>query len=159
MTEVFPGLLVGGAELCNDRHDETAVLHACKDPCHRTAVGYNTKTNLPPSHPEYLVAARGRHLYLNLIDPPMPLFRLESFLAALDYIDREIAKGQVTIHCNGGWSRAPSLALIWLAKRAKAIPAGSFDEAREAFEKLYPDGYAPGIGISTYLASNWGAIR
>lgn len=157
MLEVYPNLVVGGAELCS--LDPTqAILHACKDNCHRRAVGYDTKTNLPSSHPEYLVARRGQHLVLNIVDAPVPIFRRESFDAALDFLDEMVPQGQTFVHCNGGMSRAPSIALLWLAKRAKAIPAGSFAEAMVSFLLLYPE-YMPGKGIEAFLMGAWEVWR
>jgi hypothetical protein len=156
MSEVYQNLHVGGMELCS--FDEgVACLHAAKDPCHRIAVGY-FKGNLPPSAPEYLTARRGASLALNIVDAPVPIFRKEVFDAALDFIDEMLPKGRVYVHCNGGFSRSPSIAMLWLAKRAKTIPDGSFGEAQQAFTAFYPT-YAPGKGIETYLSSNWGAFR
>jgi hypothetical protein len=47
-----------------------AIVHACKDPCHRCAAAY-TEKSLKPDHPHYLYLERGNHLYLNLINPPV----------------------------------------------------------------------------------------
>lgn len=55
-----------------------AVVHACKDPCHKDAVGYNE--DLPDSQDNYLKLEGDPHIYLNLIDPDVkPLFYLSSF--------------------------------------------------------------------------------
>lgn len=138
------------------------IVHAAKHPCHVRAVNY--KGSLPKDHPEYLVARRasriGRpnHLILNLIDAPIPtLFRPEVFLAALNFLDERVGQGMVVIHCNQGYSRAPSLALLWLAKREKAIPRDSWDAAKVAFLKLMPD-FAPGKGIEGYLGQTWNEL-
>ena len=46
----------------------------------------------------------------------------------------------VVIHCNQGLSRAPSIALLWLAKRAKAISSSeSYAAAAQAFLEIYPE--------------------
>ena len=58
------------------------------------------------------------------------------------------------VHCNCGLSRAPSLALLFLAKRREAIAAESYAAARSAFEKLLP-AYAPGEGIRRFLTDRW----
>jgi hypothetical protein len=134
------------------------MIHACKDRCHKAAVVY--EGTLSKTHPEYLAAVRGTQLYLNLIDPPVALFQADSFTRALDFLDEHAPLGKpVAIHCNQGFSRAPSLALVWLAKRAKRIPDCSYQEARKAFESMIPPQvYRPGQGIESYLKDNWGAI-
>ena len=130
------------------------VVHACKNPCHSGAVG--TRTLRSDRH-EYLSARRGEtHLYLNIIDPDAPLFRHEVFQAALAFIDERIPRGPVLVHCNQGVSRAPSIALLWLAKRTKVLDkAATFQDARASFVAgLYP-AYAPGQGIVTFLTEWW----
>ena len=61
------------------------------------------------------------HLFLNMIDPDTPLFKPPLFDSALSFIDRYFPTRKVLIHCNKGNSRAPSLALLYLAKRARVI--------------------------------------
>ncbi|MDP9175312.1 MAG: hypothetical protein M3O30_15830 [Planctomycetota bacterium] len=132
-----------------------AVVHACKHPCHRHAVGYTN--TLPNTHPSYLVLERGHHLYLNLIDPPAPLFMMPSFEAFLRFVDREIAERPILIHCNQGESRAPSLTLLYMAKRLGLLPADTYSVAAEAFRQKYP--YNPGRGIQSWLTTNWSKIN
>jgi hypothetical protein len=148
-------LSYSGDWACSHANDGTrAVVHACKMPCHRHAVGYTN--NLPSTHQHYLVYERGHHLYLNLIDPPQPLFMLPSFVAFLRFVDREIAEREVLIHCNQGESRAPSLALLYMAKRLGLLPSGSYEEAAEAFRSEFT--YRPGEGIRRWLTANWQKI-
>lgn len=161
---VGDGLVIGDEALCAlyGGGFDGRTVHACKDRCHKVSVGY--EKSILAQHPEYLVARRGDHLFLNLIDPPVPLFRAESFTAALDFIDEAVRDGKpCAIHCNQGRSRAPSIALLWLAKRAKRIP-DSFQEARIAFEKILAEqeptaSYQPGRGIATFLEATWGELR
>lgn len=149
-------LAFGNESDCTDRADGSiAVVHACKEPCHRGAVGYTTRT-IPSSHPNYLAMERGHHLYLNLIDPPGPLFMMPSFEAFMRFVDREIAERPVLIHCNQGESRAPSLTLLYMAKRLGLLPADSYASAAEAFRAKYP--YKPGRGIQSWLTTNWSKI-
>ena len=160
LTNVTHELWVADMEGCTHEDGKTPVLHCAKDPCHRQAVGYSTKEKLAPGHPEYLAARRGEnHLYLNLIDPPLPLFKLESFQIALDFIDERMRRiGSVVVHCNSGLSRAPSIALLWLSKRMRRDPDETFAVARAAFERLLPS-YAPGKGIEQFLTEQWGRIQ
>lgn len=139
-----------------------AKIHAAKQPCHAAVVGYTTKEKIAPTHPEYLSAVRGSHgneLVLNIIDPELPLFRIEVFQQAVEFIDSWISRGPVLVHCNQGLSRAPSIVLLWLAKRAEAINGWGFSDAREAFTKEFMPSYAPRKGITTFLTEKWGAIR
>lgn len=147
-----PNLTIGGMEVCTT---SSPTIHACKHPCHQQAVNYQGHLN--KGHPEYLIAVRSDDLYLNMVD----MDRLEhEFIdpilkAALDFIDQHSSKGgKITIHCNQGISRAPSIAMLYLAKREKSLPGESFDEAVEAFRVSYPR-YEPGRGISDYLRGHW----
>jgi hypothetical protein len=156
MQEVFDRVWVANGQYCRCGDDEWAVVHACKSPCHQRAVGY--QNNLSPSHKSYLVLARDQDLYLNLIDPPAPLFRLPSFIEFLAFAEKQWVSGRkLLIHCNQGESRAPSLALLFLAKRRAVLDDSSYSSARAGFEKLYP-AYKPGRGIQKYFTANWGEI-
>lgn len=139
---------------CCGTHEDWAVVHACKDPCHRKAVAYAGK--IETTHPHYLSLEKPHHLYLNLIDPPFPLFKLESFSLFFDFVDREIAARPVLIHCNQGQSRAPSLVLLYMAKRLGLLPDESYKAARDVFEKKFL--YTPGKGMETFLHENWASL-
>lgn len=141
-------------DLTGCRHDdqEFSVVHACKEPCHRHAVGYEVRS-LESHHPHYLAIEKPHHLYLNMIDPPVPLFKPQSFDLFFDFVDREITKRPVLIHCNKGESRAPSLALLYMAKRLRLLPDNSYQAAADSFSARFP--YKPGKGIATYLQENW----
>jgi len=133
-----------------------AVVHACKSPCHQRAVGYTR--SLDASHPEYLCRLQPGELFLNLIDPPLPLFKIESFRQFLLFAARHYDAGAtLLIHCNQGESRAPSLAMLFLACYLRVIPQDSFSVAAAAFTLLYP-AYRPGQGIRQFLTQNWQAL-
>ena len=51
-------------------------------------------------------------------------------------------------------SIAPTIGLLFLAKRLKSIPDDSFESAKDAFIKIYPN-YLPG-GIGDYIRQKWG---
>jgi len=153
MFEVYPNLFIGALRECFfTQRDDWAVIHACKSPCHQRALGY--KGNLPRNHPNYLVYENGNHLFLNMIDPSEPLFMPPLFVAALDFIEKHISKRKVLIHCNLGFSRSPSIALLYLAKRAKVISGERYRKATQDFVKLFPN-YQPGRGIALYLDIHW----
>ena len=156
MIEVQQGLFVGTERDCRRGDLAMAVVHACKSPCHTSAVGY--RGSLPSTHPNYLFVESGNDLVLNMIDPPVPLFKPEMFAAFLRFSCRQFAESRpVLIHCNQGESRAPSLALVFMAKVSHAIDDSSYASARAAFERLF-SGYRPGLGIQTYLNQQWAAL-
>ena len=153
MIEVQAGLHVGKQTDCKTGDHEWAVVHACKNPCHQRAVKY--RGSLSQNHPHYLALEQGTDLYLNLVDPPIPLFMPSSFNSFLAFSQVQLNEDRkILIHCNQGESRAPSLALLLLAKLVGSIPNESYKAARAAFEALF-NGYNPGMGIRNYLADHW----
>jgi len=93
-----------------------------------------------------------------MIDPPQPLFMMPLFIEFLKFAIKHWNNGMnLFIHCNKGESRAPSLALLFLAKKMNSIRNGSYDQAREDFVKIY-SAYMPGAGIQIYLRNNWEKI-
>lgn len=156
VNEVHERLFVGSEAACQKGSPEMAIVHACKSPCHQRAVGYFG--HLPPEHVCYLVLEQPFDLYLSIIDPPLPLFRLETFTEFLCFAAQHYDVGRsLLIHSNQGESRAPSLALLFLAKHLHAIDARSFDAAAQCFTRLYP-AYKPGSGIRLYLRKHWGEL-
>ena len=148
LTKVTDRLSFGDeSECCHARDGSLAVVHACKTPCHKGAVGYTT-TSLSNGHPHYLSYEEPHHLYLNLIDPPIPLFMLPSFDTFLRFVDGEIGARPVLIHCNQGESRAPSLALLYMAKRLGTLPNDSYESAASAFRVQFR--YSPSRGIQLW---------
>lgn len=161
MFEVHPNLFVGSERDCPFASrgrlaaEELAVVHACKSPCHQKAVGYRGK--LPPDHPHYLVLERRNDLFLNMIDPDRPLFMPPLFERSLGFIEKHIKIRKVLIHCNLGNSRSPSLALLYMAKRARVISDESYPAAMKDFRSIFPE-YQPGLGIQIYLSQNWNQL-
>ncbi len=154
--EVYNRVYVANESSCTTGNREVAVVHACKSPCHQRAVGY-TKS-LPKNHPNYLVLEKDENLFLNIIDPPVPLFMPELFVSFLDFSKRHWEGGKkLLIHCNQGESRAPSLAMLFLAKGIGVISDRSYESARAEFEKMYPR-YNPGQGIQAYFSKNWSRL-
>lgn len=158
MIQVYPHLFVGDE---NDYWSEVAgragwaVVHACKEPFHRQALGYRTR-GAPRDHPEYLVARRGDRLMLNIVDVDDPEFFSQHMIRqALDFIDEQLGRGlNVLVHCNQGESRGPSITLLYLATRLGAIPKESLEAAEERFRQLYPR-YSPKAGLREHLLLYW----
>ncbi len=157
MIEVYPSLFVGTErdyESVVRHEDGWYVVHACKEPYHRRALGY-TSRGAPKNHPEYLMARRGHRLILNLVDAPDPAYiPLEIIVAAIEFIDEGLRLGQrVLVHCNLGESRGPGIALLYLRARADRFRTSTLSEAESAFRQVYPF-YNPGSGMRGFLASN-----
>lgn len=161
LVKIADGLYVGDEAECRMPGEPAlwaGVLHACKSPCHQLFANYVGRRALPHTHSEYLWARRETHLALNIIDPPAPLFKREVFGAALDFLDEYMGKGDVLLHCNGGLSRAPSIALLYLAKRLGALPDTSYTDAAVAFRAERMRTYEPGLGIRMFLEMTWTEI-
>lgn len=135
-----------------------SVVHCVKDPCHSIIVGTR---KLPKDHRNYLAAEFPRDLFLNMIDPPQPLFQPGTFERFMKFMREHSNDKAILIHCNKGGSRAPSLAMLWLAKGLHVIGDESYDVAVEEFEPLYfaaDEGetlFKPGEGIQTYMREHW----
>jgi hypothetical protein len=157
MKRVHERLYVGSEVDCATAQPGWCVVHACKSPCHQAAVGY--RGSLKPDHPHYLVLERGSDLFLNIVDPPIPLFKLQTFTTFLNFAHRAWQEGQsVLVHCNQGESRAPTLALLLMSKRLRALPSDSYKVAASPFIQMY-SAYRPGLGIQTFLDRNWDQIK
>ena len=152
-TRVLDRLCVGDAGSCFRGAGSWAVVHACKHPCHQRAVGY--RGSLPESHPNHLFLEDSHNLYLNVVDRPDPVFEASLFLAFLAFCRRHWdAERALLIHCNRGRSRAPSLAILFLAKNLHVIDDSSFDQAELEFIDRYA-AYSPATGIQSYLRREW----
>ncbi len=128
-------------------------VQACKEPCHRKALGYSGRS-ADSNHPEYLTAYRDRRIILNMIDPPTAkYFENIQFEKSLLFIEENLKDGKkVLIHCNQGISRSPSIGLLYLAVKG-FIKNESYNEAKVDFIKIYPK-YEPS-GIKEFLELNW----
>jgi len=158
MIEVHPNLFVGDEEDYEFGvvgQEGWAVIHACREPYHRQALGYRGR-GAPKYHPEYLVARRGNRLILNIVDVDNPTFFDKGMIdAALGFIDEALAQGsRVLIHCNQGESRSPAIALLYMAARLGALPTESLEAAEDQFRAIYP-GYNPKPGIRGHLHQYW----
>lgn len=138
-----PGLNLAGIK---------ATIHCCKFPCWRR---YSSSNQLPQDHPNYLAFIYPFDLVLNMIDPNLPLFRPETFAMVREFARQHLKRGrQLIIHCNRGESRAPSMAMLIMAKDLGVIGDENYDVARHEFTALYP-GFEPGPGIEQYMKEKW----
>jgi len=159
MTEVYDNLYVGDerdyeSNIRLKRQDEWSIVHACKEPYHRDALGYSGRA-APKSHPEYLTTKRGNRLILNLIDADTPKYIPKEIIdEALEFIDESLANDQkVLVHCNQGRSRSPGITLLYLAQQGE-ISSESFQKARNEFKEIYPRCNLAN-GMRGFLVQNW----
>lgn len=162
MIEVFPGLFVGNqlhyenmVKDGNEPRSGWAVVHACKEPYHRDALGY-TGRGAPKDHEEYLFAFRGDRLCLNLVDVNNVDYVNKTLIdAALTFIEQQLAEGKkVLVHCNQGASRSPSIALLYLGLADITYRGLNAADAMLKFQGIYPQ-YNPAMGMSEYVLRNW----
>ena len=115
MIKVTDKLFIGTDYDCfHDNKSDWVVVHACKHPCHQTAVGY--RGNLQRTHPNYLIFENGSHLFLNMVDMDIPLsheFTEPIVTIALNFIEKQITTKNILVHCNLGQSRSPALVMLY----------------------------------------------
>ena len=153
MIEVHKNLFVGSQGDASSIHGHNGwfVVHACKEPYHRQALGY-TGRGAPKSHPEYLIARRESRLILNLVDvDDVNYIAAEIIDAALSGIDQNIGSKKVLVHCNQGFSRSPAIAFLYLLKFTELFRGKN---CQQDFVQLYPH-YAPAKGMADYVTINW----
>ena len=155
MKEVYTKLFIGDDNDCMACSTDPgfSIVHACQS-CHQGALNY--KSSLPSTHPSCLIYENGTQIYLNMVDVPYELqseFTHPVFKSAMEFIHREIKTKNVLVHCNFGYSRSPSLGLVYLAING-LIPNKSLEKAAQEYFKLYPK-YTPGRGITLYMNNNW----
>ena len=156
--EVVEGLWCGDAEAWESSKDDyDYVIHACKEPYHRQALGYKGRA-APNDDPEYLVAERGNELCLNLIDSPdMNYISNKVMLIAIYEIVNQLAQNHKTfVHCNEGKSRGPGICLAYM-RHSNQYDNKTYEEAKDEFLKQYPE-YNPKSGIEGYLIDRWACI-
>jgi len=162
MIQVHPNLFVGSQDDYETHCDEFPawlVIHACKEPYHRQAVGYSGRA-ASKDHPEYLIARRGNRLVLNLVDADTPAYIPDEIMdTAVAEIHAALTRGQqVFVHCNQGHSRSAAIAMLYLGTYTDVLPRASFEDARTAFAVLYPP-FAPAGGMLGFLSRRWLLFR
>lgn len=140
-TEVSPGLWVGREGSC-EKFDG-AVVHACKWPCFEKARdGWRDGW-----------IEDGRHLYLNMYDPPYVIDQMWAFRKVLEWCR---GRDKLLIHCNLGRSRSPSLMMALMRSRG-LLEGSDYDSAWKSFAELYP-AYNPSFGMRFWLLDHWKEI-
>jgi len=137
--KVADNLYVADMEGCQRKGSE-AIIHACKSPC------FVLKGN------SFDVVEGELDLYLNMIDPDKPMFSLNLFTSAIEFIDKYIGNRDVIIHCNQGKSRSASIAMLYL------FSDETYRNAQDSIQEVYPY-YDPSLGIDIFLEQNWEKLK
>lgn len=155
MKEIYPDLHIGSQEDYErivKFQEDWFVIHACKEPYHRQALGYSGRS-VSKDHPEYLIARRGEHLILNLIDADTPAYIPKMIIdEAIKAIHNNIQEKKVFVHCNQGMSRSATIGLLYL--KVVHVINDDFAEAEKEYLQIYP-WYNPGNGMRMFAAQNW----
>lgn len=161
MRNVYENLLY-----CGDMNDyppsvqmeHWAVVHACKDPMHRSLVGYTSK-GCPKDSPHYYFIEKENRIALNIVDAPKPEFFDKRMIdKALDFIELKLSEGfRVLVHCNVGESRSASICLLYLIKHS-IIKGETLEDCEAEFLKVYPE-YNPGAGIRGFVKEHFAEYR
>ncbi len=159
MIEIKPNLFIGNEidyESSVKYQSGWKVVHACKEPYHRKALGYSGRA-APNNHPEYLIARRDNNnrLILNLVDVPNPKYISREIIdAAIEFIDASLKDAnKILVHCNQGCSRSAGIGLLYLACVGD-ISSESFFAAEKEFVAIYPQ-YNPANGMKGFIQGHW----
>ena len=133
------------------------VIHACKEPYHRQALGYTGRA-VSNTHPEYLIAERGNRLILNLVDVQDPSYIAKEIIdKAILRIDENVGNKNVLVHCNQGTSRSATIGLLYL-HYIGIISTDNFNDAEKEFIVLYPN-YNPANGMKLFAKTHWNIYK
>ena len=157
MKNIYSDLWIGSAQdYENDikYKNDWKVVQAAKDPYHRKAVAYLGE--LAITHPEYLYCIRDRHMILNMIDANNYIYINEKMVdEALEFINTGLYNNyKVLIHCNQGYSRAPTLGFLYLLRYTDVFETKIFAEACQKYQHIYPS-YNPGNGLLEFMMYRW----
>lgn len=147
-------IYIGGKDDLKDTDESWAFVHSCKS-SHQERLGY---TRADKNSPHYILFEEHKHLYINWVDEPTgQYFKTNTFLYALDFIDKYIKTRKVLVHCDMGSSRGPTLGFVYLAKRTNFFQKNDFSSALKQFYKFYP--YYTPSGILLFVKEHWNEIQ
>jgi len=156
MKEITKNLFIGSQEDYESDvkfQPDWFVIHACKEPYHRQALGYTGRA-AANTHPEYLIAERDNRLILNLVDVADPKYIAKEIIdKAIFTIDEKIETKKILVHCNQGMSRSATIGLLYL-HHSGIISTDDFKKAEIEFLNLYPN-YNPANGMRIFAELNW----
>lgn len=159
MIEICKNLFIGNQSNYESKvkmQTNRAIVHACKEPYHRQALGY-TGRGAPQNHPEYLLAKRENRIILNLVDVDNPDWISPIIIdETIDFIRASLELGKnVLVHCNQGMSRSAGIGLLYLATQG-LFRGESFENAESKYRTDFYPMYNPARGMRGYIQRNWG---
>lgn len=156
MKEIVRNLYIGSQddyEYIVKQEPGWRVIHACKEPYHRDALGYKGR-GAPKDSSEYFFAYRGSDLILNLVDVQDPQYIPEQIIEeSIHFIDKHISESKILVHCNQGQSRSAVIGLLYLHHIGE-ISTRDFYQAEKEYLEYYP-WYEPNNGMRMFAAENW----
>ena len=157
MIEIYKNLYIGSQidfESKPNLFNDWFVVHACKEPYHRNALGYTGRAAPKDSPYYFFLYDHHNHLIMNIVDVNNPDFFNDTMIdESLNYAINGLKSGKkVLIHCNQGESRAPVIGLMVLRKMG--IAPDDFDKAIDFIESVYAD-FNPKQGILEYAKNRW----
>lgn len=130
----------------------------CKDgpDGHRALLGYTSLG--APQGPEYLFALRGSVGAMNIIDNgDESMISDDMIFAALRFAKKEWDAGKTLFfHCNHGFERGPTMALMFLRALGEINP--TLIGAKRVFRNLYPDFSNKREGLILKLKKLWNVL-
>lgn len=139
--------------------DEWAVVHVTPI-IHYNIMGWDKKKEeVNKKNPNYVYYEKKDRLSLNWLDNLKEIDKCnghQTLIDVLDFIDRWIGNKKICVHCDHGFSRSPSICLLYLAKRTNYISNKSFAQAKKDFVQIYTK-YTPSR-IGDYIKDNWEKI-
>lgn len=158
---ILPRLIVGDRSLCTTTEPNTAIVCSSKT-CHKRLVGYSGWG--APRGPEYFTAKRTHRIALNIVDSDNPEFMppREIFDETLPWMREHYDAGRtLVVHCDEGRSRAPTVALLFMASINALYPERAPDFllspfiAMDYLRRLYPE-FAPAPNMKAFIELHLG---
>lgn len=134
-----------------------SILHLSRE-FHYKLLGWNLSESYK-DHKNYLSYFENTEASINVVNGSADLFHplgIKGLIECLNFIDKNLNSGaKVYLQCSTGKHLSNSMAMLYLSKRTKDLPA-DFYKAKSEFLKRLP-GYKSG-GLEQYLEANWTSI-
>lgn len=143
-----PSIYVGDLTDCASVDAEWSVVHANYRPC--------TINKCFPPKPGFASTEDRNHLWLNLENGVESSYSPVPFMDFLKWAKIQSSSNRpMLIHSEHGHSRAPMMALLFLAKILHRIRNATFDQAWADFEKVAGERFTPNEGLEIWMREHW----
>jgi hypothetical protein len=130
------------------------LIFTCHYPCSRLLKKRPGLSSCTIHNCKSAAAQPSKIIYWDLLNREQPDERSQDLVVRLDQLSKEIETREVVLISEHGFSRAATLALLWLAFRGNRLPGDTFTTARAEFMKIYPS-YQPDPGWILLLEREW----